>query len=125
MDKKFVKLFTQSFPYYLASFIFFLFVPPCICDNFLFLFFLFAVLNTFKTKKKCFSSAKFFSLLVFLGYPTCIFFTENVTIASSVKLSTTYQILCTSVKYFLSYSANRQTDGNERPYFSESTWSET
>ena len=47
---------------------------------------------------------------MFLGCPTCIFFTENFAIASSAKGSTTYQILCKSVKYFLSYSANRQTD---------------
>ena len=48
---------------------------------------------------------------MFLGCSTCIFFTENVTIASSVIESSTYQILCNFVKYFLSYSANRQTDG--------------
>ena len=36
-----------------------------------------------------FCASNFFSLLVFLGYPTCIFFTENVTIASLVIGSTT------------------------------------
>ena len=65
---------------------------------FIFHLFFFAVLNTFKTKKIFFRPSNFFSLLVFLGCPTCIFFTENVTIASSVIGSTTYQILFSSVK---------------------------
>ena len=121
-QKKIVKLFTQNFPYYLSSFIFSSF---CVHPVFVTKAF-FAVLNTLKTKqKKIFRPSIFFSLIIVLGCSTCVFFTENVTMPSSVIVSTTYQKSCTSVKYFLSYSANRrtdrQTDGNERPYFSEST----
>ena len=73
---------------------------------FFFYYYFFAVLNTFKI---FFRPSILFSLLVSLGCPTCIFFTENVTIASSVIGSTTYEILFSTVKQFLSYSANRQT----------------
>ena len=66
--------------------------------------------NNLLNSKKGMNKHYYYTYLI-LGCRTCIFFTENFTISSSVIRSITYQILCTSVKYFLSYSAKRQTDG--------------
>ena len=58
--KKFVKLFTQNFPYYLASFIFSSF---CVHPVFVTKGFFFAVLSTFKTKKIYFFVSKIFFII--------------------------------------------------------------
>ena len=102
--KKFVKLSTQNFLYYLASFIF-----SSFCVHPVFVTKVLLPLNTFKTEKIFPSVTFFFHYLLVLGCSTCIFFTENFTMPSSAIGSTTYQILFSSVKQFLSYSANRQT----------------
>ena len=65
------------------------------------------MLYRFKTK---YFRQIFFRQLLSLRCSTCIFFTENVTMPSSAVGSTTHQILFSSAKYFLSYSANRQID---------------
>ena len=90
-----------------------------------------------RNKKKNYPSNYFSLIMVFKVFTPNIFH-WNFTISSSVIELTTYQILCSSVKYFLTYRANRQTDrqthrltdgqtdsrtdrqtdGNKRPYFS-------
>ena len=120
-QKKFVKLFTQNFPHYLAYFIFSygLFMISCIhplflTENLPFFF----VGNFINYMPNIINFHHFFAIKYIQNkknpfYLIIVFRVSkgaNFTISSSVIVSTTYQTLFSSVEQILSYSADRQTD---------------
>ena len=91
---KFVKLFTQNFPYYLASFIFSSF---CVHLIFVTKGFFFRV-KYIQNKNIYFFCQILISLIIVFRVINLCIFTENVTMLLSVIGSTTYQIIFFSIK---------------------------
>ena len=93
--KKFVKLFTQNFPYYLASFIF-----SSFCITFYLSIFFYCCVKYIQSKKKCFRQIFF---ITFFFYLLFFFFIFLIAVLNTLKVKKNFSLKFFSIKFYFPY----------------------